>query len=48
MSRREYALVKRRCHVARQRAVDSGDPQAWREYERAKRERDRAYAQVRS
>ena len=43
MDRAAYKLLKRRLHVARQRALLSLDPQAWREYEKVKNERDRAW-----
>jgi hypothetical protein len=43
MDRAAYMLLKRRLHVARQRAIATQDPQAWREYEKAKAKRDRAY-----
>lgn len=43
MDRKTYAVIKRRCHVAAQRARGSLDPVLWREYERAKAERDRAF-----
>lgn len=43
MTRQQYKEIKRRVHVARQRAISTNDPLIWREYERAKAERDRAY-----
>lgn len=46
MDRKTYMLIKRRCHVAAQRARGSLDPVLWREYEKAKAERDRAFQQM--
>ncbi len=45
MDPRTYKVIKRRTHVARQRAQASQDPTLWREYERAKAQLDRAYAE---
>lgn len=46
MDRETYKLIKRRFHVAGQRARGSQDPALWREYEKAKAERDRAYFEL--
>jgi hypothetical protein len=47
MNSSAYKAVKRRFAVARQRALGSMDPVLWREYEKAKAERDRAYFMLR-